>query len=58
MFVPASPNTFSWVIWLLVLCWPSPLMVLIVVLLTTAFNKRWVKLDTSQAPKFNWRRNV
>jgi hypothetical protein len=41
-------------------CWPSPVAVLVGILLANAFQRGWFnfKIDRTKAPKLNWWRNV
>jgi hypothetical protein len=41
-------------------CWPSPLAILVGILLANAFQRGWLnfKIDRTKAPRLNWHRNV
>jgi hypothetical protein len=52
-------NAIYWVIAAL-LCWPSPIAVLITIFIVNAFHRGWIsiKIDRTKAPRLNVGRNA
>ena len=56
----SNPNTA--VLWLIaaLLCWPSPLAVVLTVIIVNAFHRGWIsfKIDPTKAPRLRIDRNA